>query len=103
MLEENKKFVNWFNNLLTHEQKYFRREISLACDVSRVTVYSWLTGNVKIKTPYKRIINNLAGEILFYFNPRVTKLRLRRLEGPIDSDRPSEAMETNAMSVPEAK
>ncbi len=42
MLEEDKKFVNWFDNLMTSEQKSFRREIALACDVSRVTVYTLL-------------------------------------------------------------
>lgn len=78
MLEENKKFVGWFGRLMTHEQKYFRSEIALACDVSRVTVYSWLGGDVRIKLPYKRIINNLTGERVFEVGDDVSALAIRR-------------------------
>ncbi len=65
MREENIRFVALFEGLAHHEKAYFRREMQLKCGVSKVTVYQWLKGEVRIKDPYKRVINALAGRRLF--------------------------------------
>ena len=65
MFKENINFVRWFESLKRYEQLYIQRLISESCDVTRTTVYLWLKGDVKIKMPYKRIINSLSGLDLF--------------------------------------
>lgn len=65
MRAENEKFIDWFNSLKSYERTYYRRLLEEACDVSRATVCQWLKGDIRIKNPYKRIINSLSGEELF--------------------------------------
>lgn len=65
MLEDNSKFVGFYNSLLPHEKKFFKAQLMTACEVSSVMVYHWLKGDVRIKNPYRVIINNIAGDELF--------------------------------------
>lgn len=65
MKEENKKFLEWYGTLEQYERTFLNNQIIRSCNVSRATVYSWLKGDRKIKTIYKRIINQLTGIQLF--------------------------------------
>ena len=65
MIEENIKFVEWYNSLANHEKKFVRSLIALSCEVSPMTVFHWVKGSFPIKNPYRVIINRIAGKDLF--------------------------------------
>ena len=65
MKEENAKFISWYDSLLTHERRFFKAQIIMACEVSPLTFNAWIKGNCHIKNPYREMINNLSGKELF--------------------------------------
>lgn len=69
MKEENKEFLDWMNSLEQYERVFITNQIIRSCNVSRATVYTWKKGERKIKLPYQRIINVLAGRQIFDVPP----------------------------------
>lgn len=65
MMEENSKFVDFYDSLLPHEKKFFKAQIILACQISAVMFHHWTRGIMKIRNPYRVIINMIAGRQLF--------------------------------------
>lgn len=65
MFEENKPLIDFYESLLPQEKKFFKMQLTLACEVSLLTVSAWLKGNARIKNPYRVMINSIAGKMLF--------------------------------------
>lgn len=65
MKEDNKNFSVWYENLLPHEKRFFKKQCIMACEISSVTFHKWISGDIEIKNPYREMINKIAGTKLF--------------------------------------
>lgn len=61
MTPEN-QFVEWIKTLTSWERAWYLNKIALACDMSYQGVYKWATGRNKIRKPFQKVINEVAGK-----------------------------------------
>ena len=66
---DNALFREWYNAQPEQQRTGIKEIIIDRCEISPDTFNNWLYGNSGIRTIYKRIINDMAGETVFIIKP----------------------------------